>query len=213
MAFVYNSERCYRKAKQAMTAHGPILYETVLKIKKTATREPYRRAKTRLQLIATIEQQREQIEKLLREYLEMRIEELSQSQSPYDGTGVAELNAVLEFMNTRTQIAPLTEKKWDNEAGCMGTGVYVDAVAPPGGEAHLTEIHPDWPNIVQKAYEFGLAVRPKVEDANGQWKVGHFGRGGLAIYEGTRRICLIKSKVDAETIVAAVNSASLRRGD
>ena len=38
-----------------------------------------------------------------------------------------------------------------------------------------------------------------------RWRVGSFGSGGLAIYEGTRRVCLIKSREDADRIVAALN--------
>ena len=39
-----------------------------------------------------------------------------------------------------------------------------------------------------------------------EWHVGTFGKGGTAIYEGTRRVLLIKSKDDADLIVRAVNA-------
>lgn len=44
------------------------------------------------------------------------------------------------------------------------------------------------------------------------WRVGSFGDGGTAIYEGTRRVCLIKSKEDADLIVASVNARQNANG-
>lgn len=39
-----------------------------------------------------------------------------------------------------------------------------------------------------------------------EWRVDVFGKGGTAVYDGNRRVCLIKSIEDADHIVKCVNA-------